>query len=65
MQGRAGRTQALTNNSDFFWEEMPTPILDMVENPINMKNLSPKVEKSWYLFLFYPYSVLLKYNFEN
>ncbi|XP_019103606.2 probable 1-deoxy-D-xylulose-5-phosphate synthase, chloroplastic isoform X2 [Beta vulgaris subsp. vulgaris] len=41
-KGRAGRTQALTNNSDFFWEEMPTPILDMVENPINMKNLSPK-----------------------
>lgn len=47
-----GRTQALANNSDFFWEEMPTPILDMVENPINMKNLSPKVEKSWYLFLY-------------
>ncbi|CAO2820704.1 unnamed protein product [Amaranthus hypochondriacus] len=40
-KAHAGRTQALSNNDDF-WEEMPTPILDMVENPINMKNLSPK-----------------------
>lgn len=38
----AGRTRAIASNSDFFWEEMPTPILDMVENPINMKNMSPK-----------------------
>lgn len=42
----AGRTRAIASNSDFFWEEMPTPILDMVENPINMKNMSPKVERS-------------------
>lgn len=41
-KGCVGRIRGLSNNSDFFWEEISTPILDMVENPMNMKNLSPK-----------------------
>lgn len=41
-KGCAGRMKALSDNSDFFWEEISTPILDVVENPIHMKNLSPK-----------------------
>lgn len=43
-KGCVGRIRGLSNNSDFFWEEISTPILDMVENPVNMKNLSTKVE---------------------
>ncbi|KAL9233897.1 hypothetical protein vseg_008832 [Gypsophila vaccaria] len=37
-----GRIRAFNDKSGFFWDETPTPILDMVENPINMKNLSTK-----------------------
>lgn len=33
---------ALPNVGDFFWEKAPTPILDMIENPMHLKNLSPK-----------------------
>ncbi|XP_074297881.1 putative 1-deoxy-D-xylulose-5-phosphate synthase, chloroplastic isoform X1 [Silene latifolia] len=44
LQSYVGRITALSDKSEFSWEEMPTPILDMVENPINMKNLSTKVE---------------------
>lgn len=42
FKGYVGRSRALTDNNDFFWEELSTPVLDMVENPIHMKNLSPK-----------------------
>ncbi|XP_042498389.1 probable 1-deoxy-D-xylulose-5-phosphate synthase, chloroplastic [Macadamia integrifolia] len=33
---------ALPEVGDFFWEKAPTPILDMVDTPIHLKNLSPK-----------------------
>ncbi|KAF8393270.1 hypothetical protein HHK36_021511 [Tetracentron sinense] len=42
-KGYVGRISALPDVGDFFWEKVPTPILDMVENPIHLKNLSPKV----------------------
>ncbi|KAB1204575.1 1-deoxy-D-xylulose-5-phosphate synthase 1, chloroplastic [Morella rubra] len=32
----------LPDIDDFFWEKVPTPILDVVENPIHLKNLSIK-----------------------
>ncbi|XAR69357.1 1-deoxy-D-xylulose-5-phosphate synthase [Bertholletia excelsa] len=41
-KGCASRVHSLPDVGDFFWEKIPTPILDMVENPINLKNLSPK-----------------------
>ncbi|GAB4837557.1 1-deoxy-D-xylulose-5-phosphate synthase [Ancistrocladus abbreviatus] len=41
-KGYVGQIHASPHISDFFWEETPTPILDMVENPIHLKNLSPK-----------------------
>ncbi|KAF6167283.1 hypothetical protein GIB67_043144 [Kingdonia uniflora] len=28
--------------SDFFWEQAPTPLLDMIETPMHLKNLTPK-----------------------
>ncbi|RRT67323.1 hypothetical protein B296_00010720 [Ensete ventricosum] len=34
---------ALPDIGDFFWEKDPTPILDMVDMPIQLKNLSHKV----------------------
>ncbi|XP_043701334.1 probable 1-deoxy-D-xylulose-5-phosphate synthase, chloroplastic isoform X2 [Telopea speciosissima] len=33
---------ALPEVGDFFWEKAPTPILDMVDAPIHLKNLSSK-----------------------
>ncbi|KAK4586013.1 hypothetical protein RGQ29_023264 [Quercus rubra] len=33
---------SLPDIDDFFWEKFSTPILDVIENPINLKNLSPK-----------------------
>ncbi|PIA65461.1 hypothetical protein AQUCO_00100748v1 [Aquilegia coerulea] len=36
------RVSALPNIGDFFWEKSPTPILDMIENPMHLKNLSSK-----------------------
>ncbi|KAF9617795.1 hypothetical protein IFM89_038906 [Coptis chinensis] len=33
---------ALPNFGDFFWDKSPTPILDMIENPMHLKNLSSK-----------------------
>ena len=44
MQGRVGRISSLPDVDDFFWEKVATPILDTVENPIHLKNLSPKVK---------------------
>ena len=34
---------ALPNVDDFFWEKDPTPILDTIDEPIHLKNLSSKV----------------------
>lgn len=39
------RLGSLPDIDDFFWEKVPTPILDVVENPIHLKNLSIKVYK--------------------
>eukprot|EP00262_Sarcandra_glabra_P002541 TRINITY_DN12931_c0_g1_i1.p1 TRINITY_DN12931_c0_g1~~TRINITY_DN12931_c0_g1_i1.p1 ORF type:complete len:745 (-),score=120.44 TRINITY_DN12931_c0_g1_i1:182-2338(-) len=36
------RVNAIPDVGDFYWEKAPTPILDMVESPIHLKNLSPK-----------------------
>nr|QSL78011.1 1-deoxy-D-xylulose-5-phosphate synthase like 2 [Nigella sativa] len=36
------QVRALPNVGDFFWEKSPTPMLDMIENPMHMKNLSLK-----------------------
>nr|AMJ39462.1 1-deoxy-D-xylulose-5-phosphate synthase 3 [Bixa orellana] len=33
---------SLPDIDDLFWEKMPTPILDVVENPIHVKNLTIK-----------------------
>jgi hypothetical protein len=33
---------ALPNVDDFFWEKDPTPILDTIDAPIHLKNLSSK-----------------------
>lgn len=41
-KGRVGRIYSLPEADDFFWEKVPTPILDTVENPMHLKNLSPK-----------------------
>lgn len=37
-----GRVNSLPEMGDFFWEKVPTPILDMVEDPIHLKHLSRK-----------------------
>lgn len=37
-----GRVNSLPDVGDFFWEKVPTPILDMVEDPIHLKHLSRK-----------------------
>lgn len=34
---------SLPDFDDFFSEEVSTPILDLVENPIRLKHLSPNV----------------------
>ncbi|XP_058112497.1 probable 1-deoxy-D-xylulose-5-phosphate synthase, chloroplastic [Magnolia sinica] len=41
-KGSQTRVSALPDIDDFFWEKDPTPLLDMVKNPIHLKNLSPK-----------------------
>lgn len=41
-KGLVSRLHSLPNIDDFFWEKVPTPILDVVENPIHLKNLSSK-----------------------
>ena len=42
-QGLTDRRCALPDFDDFYWEKVPTPILDAVENPLCLKNLSLKV----------------------
>lgn len=43
MQGLTQRVAALPDVDDFFWEKDPTPILDTIDAPIHLKNLSSKV----------------------
>lgn len=43
MQGWTQRVAALPDVDDFFWEKDPTPILDTIDAPIHLKNLSSKV----------------------
>ncbi|KAF1865234.1 hypothetical protein Lal_00004608 [Lupinus albus] len=42
MQRVIDRICARPDIDDFFWDKVPTPILDMVENPLCLKNLSLK-----------------------
>nr|XP_010914935.1 probable 1-deoxy-D-xylulose-5-phosphate synthase, chloroplastic isoform X2 [Elaeis guineensis] len=42
LKGFCNRVTALPDFGDFFWEKAPTPILDMVDSPIHLKNLSLK-----------------------
>lgn len=44
IQGSVGRIYSLPDVDDFFSEKVPTPMLDTVENPMHMKNLSLKVQ---------------------
>ncbi|XP_026661101.2 probable 1-deoxy-D-xylulose-5-phosphate synthase, chloroplastic isoform X2 [Phoenix dactylifera] len=39
-KGFCRQVTALPDVGDFFWEKAPTPILDMVDSPIHLKNLS-------------------------
>ncbi|XVF47906.1 hypothetical protein PTKIN_Ptkin03bG0147400 [Pterospermum kingtungense] len=41
-KGLVNRICSLPDIDDLFWEKLPTPILDVVENPIHLKNLSTK-----------------------
>jgi len=41
-RGLTQRVAALPNVDDFFWEKDPTPILDTIDEPIHLKNLSSK-----------------------
>lgn len=43
MQGLVDRVCAQLDSDDYYWEKVPTPILDNVENPLCLKNLSIKV----------------------
>ncbi|KAF2303878.1 hypothetical protein GH714_024054 [Hevea brasiliensis] len=41
-KGFVGRIYSVPDLDDIFWEKVPTPILDVVENPIHLKNLTHK-----------------------
>ncbi|XXG45638.1 hypothetical protein AAC387_Pa02g0671 [Persea americana] len=41
-KGSVARVGALPDLDDFFWEKDPTPMLDMVETPMHLKNMSHK-----------------------
>ena len=43
MQGLVSPLGSLPDIDDFFWETVSTPLLDVIENPIHLKNLSAKV----------------------
>lgn len=44
MQGFVRRIGARPNiDDDFSWEKLPTPMLDAIDNPLCLKNLSIKV----------------------
>lgn len=55
MQGLTDRVCARPDIDDFYWEneKVPTPILDTIENPLCLKNLSLKVIcKLFSIFIF-------------
>lgn len=41
-KGSVGRIYSLPDGDDFFSEKVPTPMLDTIENPMHLKNLSLK-----------------------
>lgn len=41
-KGLVNRICSLPDIDDLFWEKVPTPILDVVENPMHLKNLTIK-----------------------
>lgn len=51
---------SLLDSGEFFSEEVSTPILDSVENPIHLKNLSLKV--SFEAFTYFAFLVILKFT---
>ncbi|KAL2346751.1 hypothetical protein Fmac_000751 [Flemingia macrophylla] len=42
LRGLIDRVYARLDSDDYYWEKDPTPILDMVESPLCLKNLSLK-----------------------
>lgn len=51
---------SLPDSGEFFSEEVSTPILDSVENPIHLKNLSLKV--SFEAFTYFAFMVILNFT---
>ena len=47
---------ALPDVDDFFWEKDPTPILDTIDAPIHLKNLSSKVVRVILILSWLPFS---------
>lgn len=43
MQKISSQINSLPDIDDFFYEKVPTPMLDVIESPTNVKNLSTKV----------------------
>lgn len=43
MQGFVSRICCLPDIDDIFWDKVTLPLLDVVENPIHLKNLTLKV----------------------
>lgn len=44
LQGHVAEIHSLPHVGDFTGENEPTPILDAIESPMNLKNLSTKVK---------------------
>ncbi|KAK1282476.1 hypothetical protein QJS10_CPB22g01063 [Acorus calamus] len=42
LKGYCARAMPLPDVGEFFYEKPPTPMLDMVETPIHLKNMTPK-----------------------
>lgn len=43
MQNVFSPINSFPDDDDFFYEKLPTPMLDVIESPTNVKNLSTKV----------------------
>ncbi|GAA0175055.1 transferase [Lithospermum erythrorhizon] len=41
-KGSASQLHVLPDSDDFIWEAVPRPILDTIESPMHLKNLTPK-----------------------
>lgn len=61
MQGLVDQVYAQLDNDDYYREKVPTPILDMVENPLCLKNLSLQV--SCKLVIIFIILILLLHHF--